>query len=859
MSSLNPNTNFNVAVERPVEQPSFLKGIADLASAGIESLGQTSGGSIDASEDPALRSAVIRGMKRIRAARRSGEMERARRLEMNLLTEYTKAGGDVSDKWFEQTATSITGRGVDSFSQTDEEMQMQNLLESDDYRDAFTATLVTHPDVTPEERQSIALSNVAVRQGRQAILDQADYTFTTETANAYIAGIEEWSSTVFGVVAAAAQSGAEVSLEDADNAILAWSQRTASMTRPANVSDDAWAPVQERIDATTNLLETFRSIVEPGNVEAQALSNLYSSVKAAGFPNEDMLLTALSADAGMLLDFGILDISETASALRSLNNDDGTALDGDAVRDPTRTDGLIPESGQPDSRSPQEIFQVGWDSLRVANTHGQNLANNVDLRENWASIVVRGVDHIEHLAAQGEYVSEDAMNTMFGEKFFKNLNTVMAQDPELGAAIQQRTQRALTRTGMTLERQFRNIRQGSPFDYDIRSNTFNVTRGSIRRAIGDDERADKFLNAVDEIYGGDIQALVDDNGRQMRETSGPAFWRVWERLTDGTGQPPEDMTTIANAMYSVQAAQGRLVGATTSDLDPSNSINTEGTLDVPPKVMEDTDFLVAVTNTSAALNLNPNDLMQAIAFETGGTFDPSVKNPGSSATGLIQFIESTAEGLGTSTAELSSMTRAEQMAFVERHLSQYLSNVPNPDFGHIYTAIHYPAAVNKPDSFVLYNSTGTEKDRRQYRANAGLDMDGDGTVTRGEAWRVAKSKVTGISVPSMPDIMGEGGTTGEAAGGGTGNTGVQTSPLPRARPTAGAESVTEPTEGTVETSRTASQLSARTLEVIAALGMRPNEIPQFGNDAEVEQAIDAGQINMGDFFLLNGQVVKYNG
>ncbi len=50
-------------------------------------------------------------------------------------------------------------------------------------------------------------------------------------------------------------------------------------------------------------------------------------------------------------------------------------------------------------------------------------------------------------------------------------------------------------------------------------------------------------------------------------------------------------------------------------------------------------------------------LMAAIAFETGRTFSASVRNPRSSAVGLIQFMRATAANLGTSTDALARMSR----------------------------------------------------------------------------------------------------------------------------------------------------------------------------------------------------------
>ena len=61
------------------------------------------------------------------------------------------------------------------------------------------------------------------------------------------------------------------------------------------------------------------------------------------------------------------------------------------------------------------------------------------------------------------------------------------------------------------------------------------------------------------------------------------------------------------------------------------------------------------------LKLNPDYIMACIAFETGGTFDPKIKNiAGSNAVGLIQFMPDTAAYLGTSTLALMVMTAEEQ-------------------------------------------------------------------------------------------------------------------------------------------------------------------------------------------------------
>src|SRR5690606_37914734 len=61
------------------------------------------------------------------------------------------------------------------------------------------------------------------------------------------------------------------------------------------------------------------------------------------------------------------------------------------------------------------------------------------------------------------------------------------------------------------------------------------------------------------------------------------------------------------------------------------------------------EFRITIIEISKNLEADPNDLMAIIAFESAETFSSSIKNAaGSGATGLIQFMPSTAKGLGTS-------------------------------------------------------------------------------------------------------------------------------------------------------------------------------------------------------------------
>lgn len=128
-------------------------------------------------------------------------------------------------------------------------------------------------------------------------------------------------------------------------------------------------------------------------------------------------------------------------------------------------------------------------------------------------------------------------------------------------------------------------------------------------------------------------------------------------------------------------------------------------------------------------------LMACIDFESAGTFRSDIRNmAGSGATGLIQFMPSTAKGLGTTVADLAAMTPERQLDYVAAYFKPYAANIHT--LSDMYMAILMPAYVGKPDSSVLFVAPNTN-----YRQNSGLDADRDGRVTKGEATAMVRRRL----------------------------------------------------------------------------------------------------------------------
>jgi len=109
-------------------------------------------------------------------------------------------------------------------------------------------------------------------------------------------------------------------------------------------------------------------------------------------------------------------------------------------------------------------------------------------------------------------------------------------------------------------------------------------------------------------------------------------------------------------------------------------------------------FVDKVKKISANLGIDPNWLMAIMYFESAKTFSPSITNS-IGATGLIQFIPSTASSLGTSTSELRKMTAVQQLDYVEKYLARYKGKYKN--YIDVYFAVFFPLAIGKPDDWVI--------------------------------------------------------------------------------------------------------------------------------------------------------------
>lgn len=149
-------------------------------------------------------------------------------------------------------------------------------------------------------------------------------------------------------------------------------------------------------------------------------------------------------------------------------------------------------------------------------------------------------------------------------------------------------------------------------------------------------------------------------------------------------------------------------------------------------------FVSKVKNIACKLNTWPEYLMAVMYFES--RLNHRAQNPLSTATGLIQFLQSTAVGLGTTTNRLLQMSNVEQLDYVHEYLKPYKGQLNSLE--DVYLAVFYPAAIGKPDDYVIGNAETA-------RVNPALNVNNDNQLTVGEVRKSLNAKLPATALETL--------------------------------------------------------------------------------------------------------------
>lgn len=274
------------------------------------------------------------------------------------------------------------------------------------------------------------------------------------------------------------------------------------------------------------------------------------------------------------------------------------------------------------------------------------------------------------------------------------------------------------------------------FEYPELMQTANVNQPDVGRSLGAPDAISTQQEAVREAEEQAAQEALEVYQRGAGEEPAP----VPESAEEPQAELDLDMTPFddpfveADYVPEVESFYGEMVRRFTDGEDDRDYLKSG-----LAALNDDPEFDGALQTLADKYKVPKAALLAVMDFETGGSFDPSIRNAaGSGATGLIQFMPATARALGTTTEELSKMSRTQQMYFVERYFDQFASRIRGGQVDDLYMAVLWPKAIGKQDGYVIFRQ-GT----KAYEQNRGLDTNGDGTVTKFEAAAKVKRRFYG--------------------------------------------------------------------------------------------------------------------
>lgn len=157
-----------------------------------------------------------------------------------------------------------------------------------------------------------------------------------------------------------------------------------------------------------------------------------------------------------------------------------------------------------------------------------------------------------------------------------------------------------------------------------------------------------------------------------------------------------------------------------------SNMDVLGKKEIYKNIINPEEFIIKLNEISKRLQISPKWLEIVLWKES--KFNPKAINKDTGASGLLQFMPTTAQGLGTSVEEIRNMSGIEQLDIVYKYFKRYTGKIHS--LQDLYLITFFPAAMGKDDDYILQTKkTSAETIAKQ---NPAVDINKDGEITKGE-------------------------------------------------------------------------------------------------------------------------------
>ena len=236
-----------------------------------------------------------------------------------------------------------------------------------------------------------------------------------------------------------------------------------------------------------------------------------------------------------------------------------------------------------------------------------------------------------------------------------------------------------------------------------------------------------FIYGVDSIFGNETLSKVKSLFSFLKKDS------EFKEYVD-------DMNLLEINNNTVTSEQQELIMELAEDDDLKNEISSYfkevedkinksdviGKKEIYRNIENPDEFITKVKTISKSLNINPNWLLLVMWKES--RINPKALNKDGGASGLIQFIPSTAKGLGTTIEDIRNMDAIEQLDYVYKYFKPFIGKLNSAQ--DLYLVTFLPVALGKEDDFVL-QAKGLSPEKIA-SSNPAIDLNRDGEIKKSE-------------------------------------------------------------------------------------------------------------------------------
>ena len=734
MGVFNPTLDNTPAPEAPVQQPQGFSTAGALLNVGANLLGgvQKPTGPTEGELKRQAFANLSKEFDRAQQMEAQGNAAAARATRNKAMSSFNSAGFALTDTQADDL-TERYGQDMTVLLHGRQEAQRQDILKEPEFDDAYALAVQQNPQGNPEEWENQAVTNIATQKAlaaeTAALAAQDNRQWNSKTRQVIKGNIDNFVAVNIGQMTLMAREGQVVSPEMLFASKTQWDQVKLNVNtlKPLNVPEKEWKALQEQMDAVDTFFEsTINNSKDKIGLEVnQTTLAVASYLREKGAPKP--IIAAFMESPAKFLEIAPDYFSNLLESTADLFEDEmETGSVFFAGVDITET--TLPAPEEAVSPSLVEAVEVTEDSLKA---HSAPLTAEIDFTDANETKLFEKASEVTaaaliKMARTDTLASQEFMQSVLSDKFMENVYRMSATNPQLSKKVLTQISVGIgeVQARMVSYLQTEGERQGIGVN--------SLGQVTLLPSAFEPNVYSGLMEAASIYYGGSVEAMLQDGGAKARSgermkpdnvlTGGNT--PIYEALTHLKGNTSETLK-VAKGLGFLQQRQKMLENVRGVPQQPNVPDFVQA---LPKDLQSNSEFISGVQGLASEFNVDPADLVKIFDFETAGNFRTGNHGNGSSATGLIGFMADTAKEMGTSVQHLASLTQTQQLPYVAQYFRMKgLDKIPNPDITDVYSAVIWPAAMGKPDHYVLFSKGSAE-----YEGNKSLDVDGDGHVTRGD-------------------------------------------------------------------------------------------------------------------------------